>query len=30
VPGVLGPEQTRLLEEILSDDGDHWRREALS
>ncbi len=30
VPGVLGPEQTRRLEEILTDDGDHWRREALS
>ena len=30
VPGVLGPEQTRLLEEILADDGEHWRREALS
>jgi len=30
VPGVLGPEQTRLLEEILPDDGEHWRREALS
>jgi DnaJ-class molecular chaperone len=30
VPGVLGPEQTRRLEEILADDGDHWRREALS
>ena len=30
VPGVLGDEQTRRLEEILADDGDHWRREALS
>ena len=30
VPGVLGPEQTRLLEEILADDGEYWRREALS
>ena len=30
VPGVLGEEQTRRLEEILADDGEHWRREALS
>ena len=30
VPGVLGEEQARRLEELLPDDGDHLRRDALS
>ena len=30
VPGVLGEEQAQRLEELLPDDGDHLRRDALS
>ncbi len=30
VPGVLSPEQTKRLKEILPDDAAHWRREEFS